>query len=196
MTTLQTTRFGELRIDPSEELVFPRGLLGFPGRTRFLLLPAGGGAAPGGSGSAGSEDSGGSKASGASGGSGGEPAFCWLQSTEDPALAFVVTDPHLHVPGFRVPVGRAQLAAIGLEGGAAAASAFQVLVIVNKRGGTLTGNLQGPLLVNTATRVGEQFVLSDKRFGTAAPLVELKPAPAPAPVVVLQSVGVPAAMAS
>ena len=176
MTTIYTSRFGELGIDPTEELVFPRGLLGFPGRTRFLLLPADGGADE------------------RSSDPGDGPAFCWLQSTEDPALAFVVTDPHLHVTGFRVPVGRAQLTAIGLEGGAAAAAAFQVLVIVNKKGHTLTGNLQGPLLINTATRVGEQFVLSDKRFGTAVPLLDLQPASEPPAV--LGTVGAPAAMAS
>ncbi|BAM02313.1 flagellar assembly protein FliW [Phycisphaera mikurensis] len=167
--TLTTSRFGELHIDPTEEIRFPRGLLGFPGRTRFLLLEA-------------------SHA--------GEPKpFWWLQSTEDGGLAFVVTDPALHVAGFRVPVGRAQLAAIGLEAGAAAA-AVQVLVIVNKRGQTLTGNLQGPLLVNTTTRVGEQFVLSDKRFGTHVPLLNLKAEEPGERAAVVTTIGQPAALAS
>lgn len=182
---LLTTRFGELTVDPTEELHFPRGLLGFPGLTRFLLLPV--------------EAAAGEEAS-----SEPERPFWWLQSTQDGALAFVVTDPHLHVPGFRVPVGRAQLAAIGLEGGAAAAAAVQVFVIVNKREQTLTGNLQGPLIVNTSTRVGEQFVLSDRNFGTHVPLVNLKPvaaaaapvAPAASSASVITRVGEPAALAS
>ena len=165
----QTTRFGELDVDPTEEIAFPRGLLGFPGRTRFLLLPADQGDEP--------------------------KPFWWLQSTEDGGLAFVVTDPHLHVPNFRVPVGRAALAAIGLEGGAAAAEAVQVFVIVNKRGNTLTGNLQGPLIVNTATRVGEQFVLSDKRFGTHVPLLNLKAEEAE-PASVITTIGAPASMSA
>lgn len=173
---LLTTRFGELNVDPSEELHFPRGLLGFPGLQRFLLLPVEAGA-------------GNDKAANE------QRHFWWLQSTQDGGLAFVVTDPHLHVPGFRVPVGRAQLAAIGLEGGAAAAAAVQIFVIVNKRDHTLTGNLQGPLIVNTVTRMGEQFVLSDKSFGTHVPLVNLKPT-APEPVSVITRVGEPAALAS
>ena len=49
----------------------------------------------------------------------------------------------------------------------------EVFVIVNKNGNTLTGNLQGPLVVNVAKRLGKQLVLSDRRFTTRVPLVEL-----------------------
>ena len=52
----------------------------------------------------------------------------------------------------------------------------QVLVIVNKRGETLTGNLQGPLVINVKNCMGEQLVLSDRRFTTRVPLVEVKAA--------------------
>jgi len=41
-----------------------------------------------------------------------------------------------------------------------------VFVIVNKVGDELTGNLQGPLVINTKSRVGEQLVLADKRWTT------------------------------
>jgi len=33
--------------------------------------------------------------------------------------------------------------------------------------------LQGPLVINVATRVGKQLVLSDKRFSTRHPLMRL-----------------------
>jgi len=46
-------------------------------------------------------------------------------------------------------------------------------VIVNKRGNVLTGNLQGPLVVHATTRIGEQLVLSDRRFHTRVQLLEL-----------------------
>ncbi len=49
----------------------------------------------------------------------------------------------------------------------------QVFVIVNKRESMLTGNLQGPLVVSVANKLGEQLVLSDRRYTTRVPLVEL-----------------------
>ena len=50
----------------------------------------------------------------------------------------------------------------------------EVLVIVNKRDNMLTGNLQGPLVINTTRCTGQQLVLSDRRFTTRVPLVELR----------------------
>ena len=42
-----------------------------------------------------------------------------------------------------------------------------VSVILNRgEGGGLTVNLQGPLVINTLNRIGEQLVLADKRWET------------------------------
>jgi len=49
----------------------------------------------------------------------------------------------------------------------------QVFVIVNKVDQSLTGNLQGPLVINTLTREGEQFVLAEKRWTTRHPLMKV-----------------------
>jgi flagellar assembly factor FliW len=95
--------------------------------------------------------------------------FWWLQSADAPDLAFVVTDPSLFVTSYRVPLRPDQMAEMGI----ASLDQAQVFVIVNKNGELLTGNLQGPLVVNVASRVGEQLVLSDRRFTTRVPLVEL-----------------------
>ena len=59
------------------------------------------------------------------------------------------------------------------ELGIASISEAEVFVIVNKHGETLTGNLQGPLVINVTQRAGKQLVLSDRRFTTRVPLVEL-----------------------
>ena len=49
----------------------------------------------------------------------------------------------------------------------------QVFVIVNKVDQALTGNLQGPLVINTMNRTAEQFVLAERRWTTRHTLVEL-----------------------
>jgi len=95
--------------------------------------------------------------------------FFWLQSIETPELAFVVTDPSLFITDYEVPLKAEQMNELGIE----KLDDAQVFVIVNKRGNVLTGNLQGPLVVHATTRIGEQLVLSDRRFHTRVQLLEL-----------------------
>ncbi len=143
---IATTRFGELDIAEGRIIRFEKGLLGFPKYQRYVLIESGDAARP------------------------NDPStFWWLQSADLPDLAFVVTDPTLFVPTYRVPVHAEQMSGLGLE----SLDEAQVFVIVNKRGNLLTGNLQGPLVVNVASRCGEQLVLSDRRFTTRVPLVEV-----------------------
>ncbi|MFN7020505.1 MAG: flagellar assembly protein FliW [Phycisphaerales bacterium] len=137
---VRTTRFGNVEIADDRVITFPKGLLGFSECRRFCLLEP-------------QEDS----------------AFFWLQSLDDPNLAFVVTDPSLFVPEYSVPIRTEQMGDLGL----ARLEDAQVFVIVNKVDNTLTGNLQGPVVVNTLTRTGEQFVLAEKRWTTRHTLITL-----------------------
>ncbi len=99
-----------------------------------------------------------------------DAAFYWLQAIDEPTLAFVVTDPSAFVPEYSVPIRQDQMEDLGLE----SFDDAQVLVIVNKVDEALTGNLQGPLVINTLDRSGEQLVLADKRWTTRHTLVELQ----------------------
>jgi len=137
---LQTSRFGQIEVDDQRLIHFPSGIVGFPENRDFALVQT-------------SEDSG----------------FYWLQSVDRAELAFVVCDPRLFVPDYRVPIKQEELSQIGLSdpGGS------QVFVIVNKVDDELTGNLQGPLVVNVETRVAKQLVLSDKRYTTRHTLMDL-----------------------
>lgn len=137
---ITTSRFGDLEVDETRLITFPKGLLGFPKYRQYVLLEAG-------------EDS----------------YFWWLQSTEMPELAFVVTDPSYFVPTYRVPLRAEQCQEMGID----SLEEAQVFVIVNKRDDVLTGNLQGPLVIHLHHRVGEQLVLSDRRYTTRVPLIEL-----------------------
>lgn len=142
---VQTTRFGIVDIADDRVITFPKGLLGFAGRQRYCLLEP-------------TDDA----------------CFFWLQSMDDPALAFVVTDPALFFADFSVPVRPEQMAELKLG----APGDAQVFVIVNKIDQTLTANLQGPLVINTSARCGEQLVLAEKRFSTRHPILKLTAAPA------------------
>ncbi len=130
---VQTTRFGVIDIADERIIEFPKGLLGFPSMKQYCLLQP-------------CDDA----------------LFFWLQSTEDPALAFVVTDPSLFVSDYSAPIRPEQMEELSLG----SLDDAQVFVIVNKVSDSLTGNLQGPLVINTINRVGEQLVLAEKRWTT------------------------------
>lgn len=138
---VQTTRFGEVEVDDQRVITFAKGLLGFPRYKQFVLMEQG-------------DDS----------------YFFWLQSIESPDLAFVVTDPSLFVPTYKVPIKTDQMRELGIE----SIDEAQVLVIVNKRDTLLTGNLQGPLVISVTDKLGEQLVLSDRRYTTRVPLIEIR----------------------
>lgn len=137
---VRTTRFGVIDIAEDRVITFPKGLLGFPKQTRYCLLEPG-----------------------------DDACFFWLQSLDEPSLAFVVTDPALFVQDYSVPIRPEQMEDLGLG----KLEDAQVFVIVNKVDDTLTGNLQGPLVVNTLTREGEQLVLAEKRWTTRHELVRV-----------------------
>ncbi len=100
---------------------------------------------------------------------GEDSGFYWLQSVCTQDLAFVVCDPRLFVADYQVPVKLDELACIEMTD----AKDAQVFVIVNKIAELLTGNLQGPLVVNVLNRKARQLVLSDKRFSTRHPLMRI-----------------------
>lgn len=95
--------------------------------------------------------------------------FYWLQSADCKELAFVVCDPRLFVADYQVPVKLEELQKIGIT----EPSSAQVFIIVNKVDNLLTGNLQGPLVVNVQNRCARQLVLSDKRYSTRHPLMRV-----------------------
>ncbi len=128
------TRFGTLAFDPADVVAFPEGLIGFERERSFVFVTAGDGS-----------------------------PFRWLQSLDDPALAFLVADPDAFVPGYapRLP-GSASLAlGLGEE------SPYLLWVTANipvGRPGDATLNLAGPIVVNPANRRGRQVVLDGEAY--------------------------------
>jgi flagellar assembly factor FliW len=99
-----------------------------------------------------------------------DSTFYWLQSVEAADLAFVVTDPLLFVPDYQVPLREETRQDLGLSDLGEAS----VLVIVNKVGDLLTANLQGPLVIHATTRAAAQVVISEKKYQTRHPIMQLQ----------------------
>lgn len=138
---IETTRFGRLTVDDDRVMTFPRGLLGFPSFTRFALIQTG-----------------------------NENYFFWLQSVDEPNLAFVVTDPTIFFKDYDVPLREEVQSELQLDD----PGYMQVFVICNKVDEWLTGNLLGPLVVNAQNRLASQVVLTEKKWTTRQPLLRLQ----------------------
>jgi flagellar assembly factor FliW len=101
---------------------------------------------------------------------GEENYFFWLQAVEVPSLAFVVTDPGIFFKDYQFNLKEETQQELNLTDMAYS----QVFVICNKVGDWLTGNLQGPLVVNAQNRMGGQVVINDKKWTTRQPLLRLQ----------------------
>jgi flagellar assembly factor FliW len=122
-----------VEVDGSKIITFRDGILGFPRSRRYALIQTA-----------------------------TDPVFFWLQSVDDPAVAFVVCDPLAFVPDYSVPIRADDVESLELND----LTDCQVLVIVNKVNGLLTANLMGPLVVGAHSLLAKQLVLSDKRYST------------------------------
>jgi flagellar assembly factor FliW len=149
---VESEKLGDIEVDETKVLTFPHGLLGFDAMRRFALVDT--------------HDSG---------------FYFWLQSLDDPGLAFLTAVPWPFFPDYEFELPDADRDALGLvepdETSDDASNPTMVLCLLtvgsadDAPGHEITANLLGPLVINTATRVGRQVVLVDGDFTTRAPLV-------------------------
>lgn len=145
---IQTTRFGEVEINDAAILTFPQGLYGFEQRRQFCLIDH-------------RPDS----------------PLKWLQSVEDPALAFVVMNPFEYFPDYEVLIPDDEADELELTD----PNQTIVLTIVAIPGDPyqMTANLIAPLVINGDTKRARQIILSGKRYSTKHRLLPEVSQPAP-----------------
>ena len=121
----------------------PNGLLGFPHAKRFVIL----------------EES-----------KGAEPIFRWLQSVDDPDVAFVVADPDLFVKNYWENIPTGDLRECDLKENE---SLFLVIVTVPADDPfKMTANLLAPLFLSPLTKTIRQVVLSHSDYVSHYPVFE------------------------
>jgi flagellar assembly factor FliW len=147
---VESEKLGEIEVDETKVLTFPHGLLGFDDMRRFALVDT--------------HDSG---------------LYYWLQSLDDPGLAFLTAVPWPFFPDYEFELPDADRDALGLvepaDSSAGDAPTMVLCLLTIDHGADdqrdITANLLGPLVINSATRVGRQVVLVDGDFTTRAPLL-------------------------
>ena len=101
---------------------------------------------------------------------GEQGVYYWLQSATDADVAFLVADPNRFFKDYHVSIR--EETQVGLD--LADARDGRMLVICNRAGEWITGNLHGPLVINTRNRLGRQVVLTEKKWTCRQPLVRLQ----------------------
>jgi flagellar assembly factor FliW len=125
--TVPTSRFGDLQVAPGALITFADGLLGLPHARHFVAVPHG-------------ENS----------------PFVWLQSADDPDLAFLLVPPALVAPDYSPPLP-ADIAAPNDPQDTIAW--WAIITVPAGRPRDMTANLLGPLVI--VGNAGWQIVLED-----------------------------------
>jgi flagellar assembly factor FliW len=137
MTRIKT-RFGEVEYQPEHLLTFPSGLIGFPNLRGFVVMP--------------------NRKEG--------PLF-WIQSVDDPDIAFVLTDPTNFFPNYAVRPEAAELRLLGID---AEDECHAIAVVTVPPDLNITLNLSAPILFAPKSNRAVQIIVEDSPYGTKTPL--------------------------
>ncbi|WP_186647175.1 flagellar assembly protein FliW [Fluviispira vulneris] len=132
---LNTSRFGEIEISESDLLNLPEGLIGFPELNQFILLD---------------HDT--------------DSPFKWLQSINDPSMAFIVISPLSFRPDYMVEVTEEEVSALKLANPDEAV--ISVIVTIPMDPKKMSANLKAPLVFNLSNKLGKQVILKDPQYQT------------------------------
>jgi flagellar assembly factor FliW len=136
------TRFGEVEYDPSHVIHFPEGLVGLDQLKHFLVMP--------------------NKKQG--------PLF-WIQCVDDPAFAFVVTDPTNFFLDYAVVPDTQERQKLGIDENG---TCFALAIVSVSESKEITLNLSGPILYAPETNRALQVILEDPRYDTRTPLPKVE----------------------
>ena len=131
---------GKIKITEDRLITIPAGLFGFEQYTKYALVD-----------------------------SDYEP-FLWLQSCEDPNLAFLIVDPFLICTEYETDIDDSSLKKIGIT--KPEDIIIMTIVTVPHDGSAITANLQGPLVINKKNHQCMQAILNDNRWSTKVDIVK------------------------
>ncbi|UCD17110.1 MAG: flagellar assembly protein FliW [Candidatus Zixiibacteriota bacterium] len=130
---ISTVRFGDLDIPDDKIITMPKPVLGFEQLKRYCIIER--------------DDC--------------EP-FLWYQSVDDPAVAFIIVNPLLFRPDYRIEVNVKELEELRIADVKHVETYVVVTIPSDFREMTL--NFQGPILINTENRLAKQLVLVNSEY--------------------------------
>lgn len=132
------TRFGEVEYDPENLLIFPAGLIGFPTLHSFIVMP--------------------NKKQG--------PLF-WIQSVDDPDIAFVLTDPTNFFLDYKAEPDNAERNSLQIS---PEDECYVLSVVTVPPDQKITLNLAAPIFFAPKTNRAIQVILENTEYQSRTPL--------------------------
>jgi flagellar assembly factor FliW len=139
---LHTKYFGEVEFSESDVISFPVGLFGFENEQSFLMLPFADSA----------------------------NSMVCLQSTQTPALAFVMIDPFSLQSDYTPTLQTAELKLLGVK--SAGDLCFYALCALKNPVSDSTVNLKCPVVLNPKTQESRQIIMETDRYEMRHPLAQ------------------------
>jgi flagellar assembly factor FliW len=136
---IQTTRFGQVQFEEQDQIQFPEGILGFDQLKNFVLL----------------DDP-------------TDDIFAWLQSCQEPAIAFPVLEPELFTENYKVNLTRTDLEALQLAN-MEHTRAFCIVTIPDDPT-KMTANMKAPIVINVPMKLARQCVLQENSLAIREPI--------------------------
>lgn len=137
---LNGTRFGDIEYAESDVIHFTEGMIGFSGFQDYVVVNT----------------------------KEGSP-YKWLQSIDEPKLAFLVSLPNFFVGEYSPEIRNEEAKALGLN----EETQYLVLVTTTIPSGKpreATANLAAPVIINLETRKAKQVILEDEAYTIRYPI--------------------------
>jgi flagellar assembly factor FliW len=130
---LTSSRLGQIEVPDAKVVTMARPILGFERLTEFCLVEVAA-IAP----------------------------FMWLHSIEDSSVAFLVVNPLVFFPEYRIEINSQEIAE--LDPGTGEGIETYVIATVPTDYRKMSVNLQGPILINPANKSAKQLVLVNSDY--------------------------------
>ena len=130
---VKTSRFGELNVVKDQIFRFPEPIAGFETDRRYIIFQT-------------DETS----------------EIYWLQSLDNPEVAFIVTKVDKMVKGYNVPLNKEHVATLKIKEPSDAE--IFVMLVVDRENNKVTANLLGPIVLNVKARRGMQIIMQNSDY--------------------------------
>lgn len=139
---LNTKHFGGIEIDEKGIITFDEGLPGFEVSKKYTILCQ----------------------------TKEESPFRWLQSVDNPDLAFVIVDPFFIRKDYDINIGEEIVSSLGIEN--EKDIAVYSIVVIPEDATKMSMNLKAPIIINTKSNKGAQVVLDTEKYSVRHYILE------------------------
>jgi flagellar assembly factor FliW len=136
----ESKAYGPIEISERQVITFPVGIFGFEQLREYALLDA------------------------------AQQGFYWLQSLEDPEIAFILLNPYDLRPDYVLDVPDEDLESIGYDKDEDLL-VFAIVTVPDDES-KISANLQGPVIINRVEQLGRQAISLDARWHTKHLILE------------------------